>query len=226
MQGANSNGVSITSTLSNSGDSIVVKKVVGGSVREDRFIVDSEGNTTTQKLTIQDATEDLTATKIAVIDSNDEVKYIESTFFITLNDKKVVPSNNWDALDKTGYYTNTANNIPTLPENLDGLLVMHLDNGTSAAQTAYRVGELKMWIRKKVSSVWSDWEEVYHTGNLIPNRTIDSATTQTSTSLNSAFPVSSNPVGTTVTNINALQLFMYVRISELLWRVIALGATI
>ena len=59
-----------------------------------------------------------------------------------------------------------------------------------------------------------------------PNRTIDDPNTQTSASLNSAFPFAENPVGTTVTNLNPLQLFIYVRISELLWRVITLGTTI
>ena len=223
---SNNDAITVVSSDGSQGDAFRLSKFVSGGTTEDRFKIDSEGNTTTQQLKIEDVSENLTAPKFAVLDNDGNVGSISTDNVVILDDKKVVPSNNWDALDKTGYYTNTANNIPTLPENVDGLLVMHLDNGTNASQTAYRVGQLKMWIRKKVSSVWSDWEEVYHTGNLIPNRTIDSATTQTSTSLNSAFPVASNPVGTTVTNINALQLFMYVRISELLWRVITLGTTI
>ena len=68
--------------------------------------------------------------------------------------------------------------------------------------------------------------EVYHSGNLPASRTIDTSTAQTSTLLNNQFPLENNPIGTTVTNLNALQAFMYVRISNLLWRILTLGSTI
>lgn len=58
------------------------------------------------------------------------------------------------------------------------------------------------------------------------SRTIDTSTTQTSALLNTSFPLESNPVGTMVTNLNTLQIFIYIRISNLLWRGLTLGSTI
>ncbi|WP_271407438.1 pyocin knob domain-containing protein, partial [Tenacibaculum soleae] len=146
--------------------------------------------------------------------------------FILLNNKKAVVSSNWDIINKTGLYTNQNNTVPTLPENLDGLLLLHVDGGSSASQTCWRVGETKMWIRKSISGSWDPWVEIYHTGNSAPNRTIDTATTQTSAALNNAFPIGKNPVNTTVTNLNNSQPFMYKRITATLWRSIALGSLI
>lgn len=278
MQGANSNGVSITSSLSNSGDSIVVKKFVSGSVREDRFIVDSEGNTTTQKLTVQDATEDLTATKIAVIDSNDEVKYIDKNVVENrpISDSVNLNSSTTSASSKAVRDTNIslADKVSKNGDAMTGSLQFMSGNGSNNNEglelrfstdvsTRYssvvgkRYGSSSqngMILRTMTSSGFNDALEMLPDGtvranaltnamidnestgqviitrsylnNLPANRTMDNPTTQTSTSLNSAFPFAENPVGTTVTNLNALQLFMYVRISELLWRVITLGTTI
>ena len=272
MQGANSNGVSITSRLSNSGDSIVVKKFVSGSVTEDRFKIDSEGNTTTQKLTIEDVAEDLTADKLAVIDADGNVGYIDKDYLdfrqfgLGSNTKE---NNNWDTISETGYYYNSSSSAVGTPDSFTDIVLEHVNYGSTAAvQNAYRLSptNTETWYRRKSSGTWGEWflkndssrfkyKKIYATDNSdaaskgiavgeiytnsvtgvlterfsfdIPlNRTIDDPTTQTSPSLNSAFPFAENPVGTTVTNINALQLFMYVRISELLWRVITLGTTI
>lgn len=66
----------------------------------------------------------------------------------------------------------------------------------------------------------------YHSGNSAPTRTINTSTARTSALLNSDFPLAENPVGTTVININTLQPFMYIRLTNLLWRVVSLGSLI
>lgn len=65
------------------GDTIIVKKqsVLSGAYN-DVFKIDNEGNTTTQKLTIEDVAEDLTADKLAVIDADGKIGYIDKSSFV------------------------------------------------------------------------------------------------------------------------------------------------
>ena len=67
----------VNSTLLSVGAAYSLVKEVSAGVYEEKFKIDHEGNTTTQKLTIEGVSEDLTADKLAVIDAIGEVKYID-----------------------------------------------------------------------------------------------------------------------------------------------------
>lgn len=66
----------------------------------------------------------------------------------------------------------------------------------------------------------------WHSQNLSPQKTIDTATTQTSETLNNDFPVSDNPINTKITNLHASQPFTYVRVTATMWRAVNLGDVI
>lgn len=227
---SNNDAITVVSSDGSQGDAFRLSKFVSGGTTEDRFIIDNEGNTTTQKLTIEDVAEDLTADKLAVIDANGNVGYIDKASKLDVdgdgsqltNVMKYVSN---DDLDNPKWNSVTFSQINS-PLGTLTLNSIYFGSSERPYGTQILARRNIIGFRSSENGVFNDFEEIYHSGNSSPNRTIDDSTTQTSASLNSAFPFAENPAGTTVTNLNALQLFMYVRISELLWRVITLGTTI
>lgn len=57
-------------------------------------------------------------------------------------------------------------------------------------------------------------------------KTINTATVQTSATLNSVFPLAENPIGSQVVNLDLTEGYMYIRISDTSWRKFALGTAI
>ena len=76
---SNNDAITVVSSDGSQGDAFRLSKFVSGGTTEDRFKIDSEGNTTTQQLKIEDVSENLTAPKIAVLDNDGNVGYIDKS---------------------------------------------------------------------------------------------------------------------------------------------------
>ncbi len=102
---------------SSTGNSILTRKEVTDGVYEDRFKVDNAGNTTTQKLTIQDVTEDLTVTKSLFIDDKGEVKTRSSDLMHLNVDEDIKSRKTFNKTDANKEYKLSLNNTSTLNNN-------------------------------------------------------------------------------------------------------------
>ncbi|WP_330444210.1 pyocin knob domain-containing protein [Flavobacterium sp. C4GT6] len=70
-------------------------------------------------------------------------------------------SNNWDTINQTGFYYNDSASATGTPLNVANISLQHIEQAVSAIQIAFRSGGDGIWFRRRVTTAWSTWANIW-----------------------------------------------------------------
>ncbi|WJZ70007.1 tail fiber protein [Vibrio phage PVP-XSN] len=79
---------------------------------------------------------------------------------------EAIVSSDWNAITKSGFYTNSNQSQPELPSTQAYMMMVHINNGNYSSQICMRSNsdDPQTWRRSKQAGVWGGWVELQDDG--------------------------------------------------------------